>query len=85
MPEQTITGYRQLTDAELALINEIKATGEQLRDLVHRVHVHIDAQPADDAPPSTITDPHRWASIATTNLQQGLMALTRAVGRSTTF
>ncbi|WP_047472539.1 Acb2/Tad1 domain-containing protein [Delftia sp. ZNC0008] len=67
-----ITGYRQLTEAEAALMNEIKAQGVVLGELVERLR----AAPDVDG---------RWAAIGATDLQTGLMALTRAVARPTTF
>lgn len=67
-----ITGYRQLTEAEADLMNEIKAEGERLGALVARLR----AAPDVDG---------RWVSIGATDLQTGLMALTRAVARPTSF
>lgn len=67
-----ITGYRVLTDEEIALINEIKAKANEVGELVKRIYK------------SDATDP-RWASIAKTDLQQGFMALTRAVAKPEGF
>lgn len=67
-----ITGYRQLTEAEAVLMNEIKAQGVVLGALVERLR----AAPNVDG---------RWVAIGATDLQTGLMALTRAVARPTTF
>ncbi len=67
-----ITGYRQLTEAEAALMNEIKAKGVELGALVERLRA---TQGLDQ----------RWVSIGATDLQQGLMALTRAVAQPTSF
>lgn len=67
-----ITGYRQLTEAEAALMNEIKAKGVELGVLVEKLRQH---QGLDG----------RWISIGATDLQTGLMALTRAVAQPTTF
>lgn len=67
-----ITGYRQLNQTEAALMNEIKAIGIELGELVNKLRANHDL----DA---------RWISIGTTDLQTGLMALTRSVARPTTF
>jgi len=67
-----ITGYRQLTEAEAALMNEIKAHGVQLGELVAKLR----GAPGLD---------QRWISIGATDLQTGLMALTRGVAQPTTF
>ena len=67
-----ITGYRQLNEAEAGLMNEIKARGVELGELVAKLR-------------STEGLDQRWVSIGATELQTGLMALTRAVARPTTF
>lgn len=67
-----IAGYRELTEAEIALMNEIKAQGAQLKEL----HAKVVSTPGIDA---------RAAAIAGTDLQTGLMWLTRAVARPEGF
>lgn len=67
-----IQGYRELTQEEIDLMNEIKAKGAQLGELVARLRSNVGID-------------QRWASIGATDLQTGLMALTRAVARPTTF
>lgn len=67
-----ITGYRQLSEQEAALMNEIKAKGVELGALVERLR-------------ATEGLDQRWVSIGATDLQTGLMALTRGVAQPTTF
>lgn len=67
-----IKGYRDLSEAEIALMNEIKAKGAELGDLVAKLR---DTEGLDQ----------RWVSIGATDLQTGLMALTRAVAQPTSF
>jgi len=67
-----IKGYRELTPEEVALMNKIKEEGERIGLLVEELHAHTGLD-------------RRWVSIGQTQLQQGLMALTRAVARPTTF
>ena len=67
-----ITGYRQLNEAEAALMNEIKAEGVRLGELVAKLR-------------TTEGLDQRWVSIGATDLQTGLMALTRGVAQPTTF
>lgn len=67
-----ITGYRQLTEQEAALMNEIKAHGVAAGALVDRLR----GTPGLD---------QRWVSIGATDIQTGLMALTRGVAQPTTF
>jgi len=84
-----ITGYRQLSEAEAAMMNKIKALGEQLGSLVAELR-SIPATPATGGPVPAegwygSTVDQRWVSLGTTDLQTGLMALTRAVAQPTTF
>jgi hypothetical protein len=67
-----IKGYRELDATEIALMNMVKMKGEELGDLVGELR--------KDA----LVD-QRWVSIGETHLQQGLMALTRAVAKPTFF
>jgi len=67
-----ITGYRQLNEQEAALMNEIKAHGVALGELVAKLR-------------ATTGLDQRWVSIGATDLQTGLMALTRGVAQPTTF
>lgn len=67
-----ITGYRQLNEREAALMNEIKAHGVALGELVARLRENPELD-------------QRWVSIGNTDLQTGLMALTRGVARPTSF
>lgn len=67
-----IKGYRDLTEGEIALMNEIKEHGVELSKLVATLR-------------ATASLDQRWVSIGATDLQTGLMALTRAVAQPTTF
>lgn len=67
-----IKGYRDLSEAEVAEMNRIKAAGEQVSALI----ANVTALPGVD---------QRWVAIARTELQQGFMALTRAVARPDSF
>lgn len=67
-----IKGYRDLTEAELALINEIKDKGEELGELIAKLRGNDEFD-------------QRWVSIAQTHFQEGGMAAVRAVARPTTF
>lgn len=67
-----ITGYRQLTQEEAQLMNEVKLKGVELGELVQKLR----AIPSLD---------QRWVDIGATDLQTGLMALTRGIAQPTTF
>lgn len=67
-----IAGYRELSQAEIDLMNVIKAKGAELGELVAK----MEGMDGLD---------QRWLSIGETDLQTGLMALTRAVAKPTLF
>ena len=67
-----IIGYRELNQQEIDLMNEIKDHGALLKALTDKVIF----TPGTDA---------RWVSIGRTHLQEGLMALTRAIAKPTSF
>ena len=67
-----IKGYRELSEEEIALMNVIKEHGIVTGEIVEAIQNHED------------TD-QRWAAIGKTHLQQGLMALTRAVAKPEFF
>jgi len=67
-----IKGYRELSQAEIDLMNEIKSKGAELGDLVAKLR-------------GTEGLDQRWVSIGATHMQEGLMALTRGVAQPTFF
>lgn len=69
-----ITGYRDLTQGEIDEMNKIKELGETVGVLVS--NMAASGQSSYD---------QRWVNIAKTHLQQGFMALTRAVTKPTSF
>lgn len=69
---QKIIGYRDLTQAEIDLMNECKAMAGTVGGLVDRIK-HTEGLDK------------RWAAIAQTDLQTGFMALIRAVAQPETF
>ncbi len=70
---QHIKGYRDLSEGEIAAMNEVKALAEQVGALVQKMRET--SEPLDQ----------RWVSIGATELQQGFMALVRAIAKPTTF
>ena len=67
-----IKGYRELTQVEIDLMNEIKTKGAELGELVNKLR-------------TTEGLDQRWVSIGATDFQTGLMALTRSVTQPTFF
>ncbi len=91
-----IKGFRDLSQEEIDLMNRIKEFGPQLQTLIADLRVHLEAQDAATVDPEwedsklerarlDQADPWRWLQIGKNDLQQGLMALTRAVAQPTFF
>lgn len=81
-----IKGYRELSQEEIDLMNEIKQKGIELGDLVLQLENYN--RPIDGAPSYDNVlkrDALRWVAIGRTQLQQGLMALTRSVAKPEFF
>lgn len=82
-----ITGYRELSQQELRLINEGKALAEMCGAYIAKLRMHPQAMP-DQAPTMGIAlQPldQRWISIGATDLQRAFMAITRGIAQPTTF
>jgi len=82
-----ITGYRQLSEEEVALMNEGKALAEQCGAYIAKLRAR-DAAIAQ-TPPTSGDAPRpldqRWISIGATDLQRGFMAVIRGIAQPTTF
>jgi len=74
MIQPKVTGYRQLSEPEVALMNEGKALAEQCGAWIAKLREHPDV-PLDQ----------RWVSIGATDLQRGFMAVIRGIAQPTTF
>lgn len=70
---EKITGYRSLSEEEIALMNEGK-------ELAKQVGAYVDKLRA-----GAVSCDQRWVSTGATDLQKGFMALARAVAQPTTF
>ena len=76
-----IKGYRELSQAEIDLMNEVKQKGVELEALLNKIgKANQDLHDADDPSPFD-SEAYRWLAIAKTHLQQGIMAATRAVAK----
>lgn len=74
-----ISGYRELDGDEIDLMNEIKSHAESTGVLIEKVNTFLTERVGERS------EDHRWAAIGRTDLQQGYMALTRAVARPDFF
>lgn len=89
MTQPKLTGYRILSEAEAAMMNDITAIGAELNETVQTVrhYLNAQAQAASDARDNEeltrigAAEPQRWAAIARTHFQEGFMALRRAVAQ----
>lgn len=69
---QKIKGYRNLTQAELDLMNEGKDLAVQCGAFIDKLQGAVDSD-------------KRWVAIGRTHLQEGFMAAIRAIAKPTTF
>jgi hypothetical protein len=85
-----ITGYRELNEEEISLMNEVKELGIQMEGVLEKVEVHI----KDQYTPEFTTEcmlrhdnatPQRFLALAKTEFQTGLMYATRAVAQPEFF
>lgn len=67
-----IKGYRKLSQLDIDLMNEVKALGVQLGNIVDKLR-------------SIEGLDQRWISIGCTDLQTGTMALVRGIAQPSTF
>jgi len=65
-----IKGYRELDQTEVDAMNRIKELGVKIGEIFDQLPDDVDG---------------RWVSIGKTQLQQGLMALTRAIAKPDFF
>lgn len=90
-----ISGYRELSQEEVDLMNRIKAKGSELLELHAELVAHIKTQrqvcvveemfvdviDPDELARLDAAEPHRWAAMGKTDIQTGIMALVRAVAQ----
>ena len=67
-----IKGYRDLTEGEIQLMNNIKAHGNDLGALIE----NLEKEESTDK---------RWLAIGKTDLQKGIMALVRSIAKPKSF
>jgi hypothetical protein len=86
-----ISGYRELSQEEIDLMNEVKALGPKIEELLIKLGNHISEQ-RDICKEDSIfsgrmnnATPERFLALAKTELQTGLMYATRAVAQPEFF
>ena len=88
---EKITGYRDLTQDEIDLMNEGKALAERCGEYIAKLRRYVPQNmsgpaggEADAFKPGATLD-QRWINIGATDLQRGFMAVIRGIARPTTF
>lgn len=91
-----IAGYRELSQEEIDLMNRIKAKGAELLELQEEAHRRLVSYSSKWSPEQSpeesraakadfdrfhAAEPFRWAAIARTDIQTGVMALVRAIAQ----
>lgn len=89
-----VSGYRELSQEEIDLMNRIKAKGAELLQLQGELVSMLTAQHQEkrcnaaehagdisEFERFVAAEPLRWASIGKTDIQTGVMALVRAVAQ----
>lgn len=85
-----ISGYRELSQEEIDLMNEVKALGPQLQAVCDKLQSVLEAQldaaqeGSDDAV-RVVFEALDWKSEGQRSLQKGLMFLTRAIAKPSFF
>lgn len=82
-----ITGYRQLSCEETALMNEGKALAELCGAYISKLRTHPQAKAEQTPATGDALQPldQRWISIGATDIQRGFMAVIRGIAQPTTF
>ncbi|HIE01472.1 MAG TPA: hypothetical protein EYP59_14480 [Thiotrichaceae bacterium] len=70
--QEKIKGYRDLSNAEIELMNQVKTKGAEIGDLISMLSQNKNLD-------------QRWVEIGKTQVQQGLMALTRGITQPNFF
>jgi len=90
MQQPKITGYRQLTEEEGRLMNEIKALGQSIEGHCAMIASHLRTQRTEagmlpEGQRIEAAEPQRWLAMARSDFQTALMKLTRAVAQPSSF
>ena len=72
MEAPKVTGHRQLTHGEIALVNEGKAIAIQCGAFIDKLKAHPEVD-------------QRWVSLGATHLQIGFMGVVRGITKPETF
>lgn len=80
-----IKGYRELSQEEIDLMNEVKQKGIELGALVSRLDRMSEAAVAAGDLPAINSESRKWVDEGKQLLQLGLMCLTRSIAKPEFF
>ena len=88
-----ITGYRELDQKEIDLMNKVKSLGPQIEEVLVEIEAHIaqqrkttgEMESEDGILQMVNATPERFLALAKTELQTGLMYATRAIAQPEFF
>jgi len=88
MIQPKVTGYRQLSEQEVELMNEGKALAEMCGKYIEKLRqydgkVRVNELFNQEEP--TLALDQRWVSIGATQIQLGFMAVIRGIAQPETF
>ncbi len=78
-----ISGYRELDQAEIDLVNEVEQMAEEVGSLVERLERTTIIR--DSVNTNEPMFDQRWVDIGKTDLQTGFMALVRSIAKPESF
>lgn len=80
---QKISGYRDLSEAEIGLMNEAKALEAKILAFHRKVGDALAEQSNDDSERLRRADAQavRWHAMARTDIEKGFMALVRSIAQ----
>ncbi|MGM0783888.1 MAG: DUF7681 family protein [Pseudomonadota bacterium] len=80
---QKISGYRDLTQDEIDLMNEAKALEAQILAFHGKIQDTLSAQASipEERDRQVAANAFRWHAIARTDIETGFMALVRAIAQ----
>lgn len=81
---QKISGYRDLTQTEIDLMNEAKALEAQVLAFHSKVNAHLREQANEtglEVARQGDAQANRWLAIARTDIETGFMALVRSIAQ----
>ena len=82
---EKIKGYRDLSQDEIDLMNQIKEKADEVGELIHVLEIaQYETKNKDSEEVHEYCD-QRWLATEKTDLQKGFMSLTRSIAKPESF